>query len=163
MTRPALGQARRVRIPPVFERGATPPGGMQRRPNAAGLSPRAARSFGSTAKPVSPKMPDRDEGHDEAGDPADGRNKCPDAETCVIYLTKYNRLNRAQILYNHIYFSDLPVAFKSAILNGRNYLKIIDHHNYNPRIIDLMTQYSRLQHVLPHDYFKSFMSNGFVI
>ena len=40
-----------------------------------------------------------------------------------------------------------------------NYLKIIDHHNYNPRIIDLMTQYSRLQHTLPHDYFKSFMSN----
>ena len=82
-----------------------------------------------------------------------------DAETCIIDLTKYNRLNRAQILYNHIYFSDMPVAFKSAILNGRHYLKIIDHHNYNPRIIDLMTQYSRLQHVLPHDYFKSFMSN----
>jgi len=82
-----------------------------------------------------------------------------DAETCIIDLTKYNRLNRAQILYNHIYFSDLPVAFKNAILNGRNYLKIIDHHNYNPRIIDLMTQYSRLQHTLPHDYFKSFMSN----
>ena len=82
-----------------------------------------------------------------------------DAETCIIDLTKYNRLNRAQILYNHIYFSDLPVAFKNAILNGRNYVKIIDHHNYNPRIIDLMTQYSRLQHTLPHDYFKSFMSN----
>src|SRR6266566_5138628 len=52
--RPA-GKARRARIPGVFERGATQPapgpptrqprwggGGMQRRPNAAGLSPRAA-------------------------------------------------------------------------------------------------------------------------
>src|SRR5271169_1888899 len=39
--RPA-GKARRVRIPGVFERGATQPDGMQRRPNAAGLSPRAA-------------------------------------------------------------------------------------------------------------------------
>src|ERR1700680_501925 len=38
------GKARRVRIPGVFERGATPPGGMQRRPNAAGRSPRAVRS-----------------------------------------------------------------------------------------------------------------------
>ena len=82
-----------------------------------------------------------------------------DAETCIIDLTKYNRLNRAQILYNHIYFSDLPDSFKSAILKGRNYLKIIDHHNYNPRIIDLMTQYSRVQYVQPHDCFKSFMSN----
>lgn len=82
-----------------------------------------------------------------------------DAETCIIDLTKYNRLNRAQILYNHIYFSDLPVAFKNALFNGRNYLKIIDHHNYNPRIIDLMTQYSRVQYVHPNEYFKSFMSN----
>src|ERR1700676_555318 len=38
------GKARRVRIPGVFEREATPPGGMQRRPNAAGLSPRTASS-----------------------------------------------------------------------------------------------------------------------
>src|SRR5207247_11162807 len=49
------GKARRARIPGVFERGATQPdpgpptrqprwggGGMQRRPNAAGVSPRAA-------------------------------------------------------------------------------------------------------------------------
>jgi hypothetical protein len=36
------GKARRPRIPAVFERGATPPPGMHRRPNAAGLSPRAA-------------------------------------------------------------------------------------------------------------------------
>jgi len=82
-----------------------------------------------------------------------------DAETYIIDLTKYNRLNRAQILYNHIYFSDMPAAFKNAILNGRNYLKIIDHHNYNPRIIDLLTQYSRVQSVQPHEYFRTFMSN----
>ena len=82
-----------------------------------------------------------------------------DAETCIIDLTKYNRLNRAQILYNHIYFSDLPVAFKSAILNARNYLKIIDHQNYNPRIVDLMTQHSRLRYVQPNEYFKCFMLN----
>src|SRR2546425_7778314 len=40
--RPA-GKARRAIIPGVFERGATQPDGMQRRPNAAGVSPRAAR------------------------------------------------------------------------------------------------------------------------
>src|SRR5437667_10689794 len=42
--RPA-GKARRARIPGVFERGATQPAGMQRRPNAAGVSPRAASLF----------------------------------------------------------------------------------------------------------------------
>src|SRR5713226_2547078 len=39
--RPA-GKARRPRISGIFEGGATQPDGMQRRPNAAGLAPRAA-------------------------------------------------------------------------------------------------------------------------
>jgi len=34
-------------------------------------------------RPVGPEMPDRNGGHDEAGDPADGRKKCPDAESCA--------------------------------------------------------------------------------
>lgn len=80
-------------------------------------------------------------------------------ETCIIDLKKYTRLNRAQILYNHIYFSDIPATFKDAILKGRQYLEIIDHQNYNPRIIDLMTKYSRLQCVQPNDYYKFFISN----
>ncbi len=40
--RPA-GKARRPRISGIFEGGATPPGGMQRRPNAGELPPRAAK------------------------------------------------------------------------------------------------------------------------
>lgn len=82
-----------------------------------------------------------------------------DIETCIIDLSKYTRLNRAKILYNHIYFSNLPPEYKKALLKERNYLKIIDHHNYNPRIIDLMTQYSRIQHVPTGGYFKLFMLN----
>ena len=82
-----------------------------------------------------------------------------DAETCIIDLKKYNRLNRAQILYNHIYFSNLPSQFKSAIFHDRSYLKIIDHPNYNPRIVDLMTQYARIQHVKSTEYFTFFMAN----
>ena len=41
--RPA-GKARRWKIPGVFDGGATPPGGMHRSSNAAGLPPRAASS-----------------------------------------------------------------------------------------------------------------------
>ena len=43
--RPA-DKARRARIPPVFDRGATRSPGMQRSSNAAGLAPRAARACG---------------------------------------------------------------------------------------------------------------------
>ena len=40
-----FGKARRVRIPPVFDRGATPPSGMQRVSNAARVAARAARTL----------------------------------------------------------------------------------------------------------------------
>lgn len=82
-----------------------------------------------------------------------------DGETCVIDLSKYTRLNRAKILYNHIYFSDLALEYKMAILENANYLKIIDHHNFNPRIIDLMTDTSRIIHIKPEEYFAAFISN----
>jgi Restriction endonuclease len=58
---------------------------------------------------------------------------------CVIDLKAYTRLNRAEILYNHIYFAELPVTYLEAIFRDRNYLKIIDHPNYSPRIIEWMT------------------------
>lgn len=80
-------------------------------------------------------------------------------ETCVIDLSKYTRINRAKILFNHIYFSELPINYKEALLMGKNYLKIIDHNNFNPRIIDLMTQFSRVTHITPANYFEAFNDN----
>jgi len=82
-----------------------------------------------------------------------------DIETCVIDLEKYTRRDRSKILFNHIYFSDLTNEHKAALLNNRNYLRIIDHPNYNPRIIELMTQHSNLARISSKGYFEFFMSN----
>lgn len=79
-------------------------------------------------------------------------------QTCVIDLKKYSRMNRAKILFNHIYFSDIPNAFKRNILKDHSYLKIIDHKNYNPRIIELMTEYSRIHEIKPDDYGEYFVN-----
>ncbi len=80
-------------------------------------------------------------------------------ETCVIDLSKYTRLNRAKILFNHIYFSKLPLEYKKEVLRERNYLKIIDHNNYSPRIINLMTEFSRIFNIVPDRYIEFFISN----
>ena len=82
-----------------------------------------------------------------------------DGETYIVDLSKYTRLIRAQILFNHVYFSDLPRQFKHEILKGKSYLKLIDHKNYNPRIIDLMTEYSRIKNTKPAGYVEFFLSN----
>lgn len=62
-----------------------------------------------------------------------------DVNKCVISIEDYTRIDRANILYNHIYFSDLPYEIKENILSEQNYLRILDHKNYNPRIIESLT------------------------
>ena len=43
---------------------------------------------------------------------------------CVINLSDYTRPVRAKILYNHIYFSDLPKEYKLALLEEHGYEQI---------------------------------------
>jgi len=82
-----------------------------------------------------------------------------DLQTFIIDLSYYTRRIRAQILYNHIYFSDLTSHFKKKILENKRYIEIIDHPNYNPRIIQFMTDPLRLSGVQPSEYWKIFRSN----
>lgn len=79
------------------------------------------------------------------------------AQKCVIDLAKYTRINRAKILFNHIYFSELPDNYRSHLLKDRNYLKIIDHQNYSPRIVQLLTEHNRLREVPPSNYVDLFI------
>lgn len=79
------------------------------------------------------------------------------AEKCVIDLAKYTRVNRAKILFNHVYFSALPARHRAYLLQDRGYLAIIDHPNYNPRIVQLLTDYARLREVAPREYMTLFM------
>lgn len=78
--------------------------------------------------------------------------------TCILDLTKYSRKIRAQILYNHLHFSDLPQPFIDAIVNERGYIKIVDHSNYSPRLIEFLTLSSWLGNVSPKDYVALFVS-----
>jgi hypothetical protein len=59
---------------------------------------------------------------------------------CIINLQNYTRLNKAQILYNHLYFSELSKQRIAELLSERQYLRIIDHPYYSPRVIEWMTQ-----------------------
>ena len=58
---------------------------------------------------------------------------------CIVDLSQYTRPIRAQILYNHLYFSQLPKEYIEEIVHQATYYKIIDHPNYSPRIIEYMT------------------------
>lgn len=72
-----------------------------------------------------------------------------DFKLCVINLSDYVRSIRAKILYNHIYFSDLSSPHKLALLQDRGYETILQHRNYNPRVIEYMTQARHAASVAP--------------
>lgn len=59
---------------------------------------------------------------------------------CIIDLSQYTKLVKAKILYNHIFFSSMTKPYIDALLENSNYYKIIDHPNYNPRIIEAITK-----------------------
>jgi len=62
-----------------------------------------------------------------------------DKPQCIVDLSSYTRRIRASILYNHLYFSDIGKKQVQSLVQNSAYLEIIDHPNFNPRIIDYLT------------------------
>lgn len=82
-----------------------------------------------------------------------------DYRKCVMDLSKYSRRIRAEILYNHLYFSSLPREHLYGLISQRGYLKIVDHENYNPRLIEYMTNPQWIGNVVSADYLSLFLRN----
>lgn len=61
------------------------------------------------------------------------------ASEFTLNVGHYTRATRARILYNHLYFSDVSDIEIESLLDDDYFLKIIDHRNYNPRLVDLLT------------------------
>lgn len=58
----------------------------------------------------------------------------------LLEMQAYTRLERGRILYNHVWFSsDLDDVSRRALLHRRSYEQIVDHPNYNPRLIEWIT------------------------
>jgi hypothetical protein len=71
---------------------------------------------------------------------------------CILELSSYTFGNRARILYNHLYFSELPQIYKKAILEEDFFLEITKHEHFNPRLIEWLSTELRQRDVLAHEY-----------
>jgi len=71
-----------------------------------------------------------------------------------IEISNYNDYEKAKILYNHLYFNDLTYDLTHEIFKEKNYLKIINHRNYSPRLIEFFTQLHNIDHLKPSEYFN---------
>lgn len=77
---------------------------------------------------------------------------------CAVLQEDYTRPIKARILYNHTYFSDLPAPFKLELTDASAYKQIIEHPNYNPRVIEHMTDAKRLRGVTAGTYLEEFVA-----
>ena len=82
-----------------------------------------------------------------------------DHRTCIIDLAKYSRRIRAQILYNHLHFSDLPRPHIERLVVKRGYVQIVDHENYNPRLIEYLTNLAWVGKTPSAGYLGLFLRN----
>ncbi|MBP2023909.1 adenylate kinase family enzyme [Clostridium punense] len=79
-------------------------------------------------------------------------------EQYVIDLNTMKREEKAKILYNHIYFNNLPKEYFDEIKVNKRYLKVIAHKNYNPRIIQYVTRERSYKNISYNEYFQYIMS-----
>ncbi|KVL60307.1 hypothetical protein WT01_12260 [Burkholderia cepacia] len=79
------------------------------------------------------------------------------AHRCVLELSDYSFGQRARILYNHLYFSDLPQDYKDVVLQDDFFLEIIKHEHFNPRLIEWLASLTRLGSPPPQQYKQSVM------
>lgn len=76
----------------------------------------------------------------------------------MLNMPSYTTMQRARILYNHLYFSDLPEAYRDELLRGEFYMRIVKHEKFNPRLIEWLSSYRRLKQV-PVERYREFVDN----
>ncbi len=76
----------------------------------------------------------------------------------TINMDLISNVEKAKIFYNHLFFKKIPQEYYEDIKNDKNYLKIVNHKNYMPRIIDYVTNLSRYEHICPNLYSEYILS-----
>ncbi|MFI4912946.1 MAG: restriction endonuclease [Sedimentisphaeraceae bacterium JB056] len=71
-----------------------------------------------------------------------------------IKIQSLSGLDKAKILYNHIWFSELKISYIDELYKDNRYLNIIRHPNYNPRLISFITDYCKISDIAPNNYWK---------
>ena len=76
----------------------------------------------------------------------------------ILNLDQYTRRIRAHILFNHLVESDLTEQHFSELLKGDWIKRIVDHKNYSPRVVSMVTR-DRVTKVTPVDFPKNILES----
>ncbi|AXY73637.1 hypothetical protein D3H65_06420 [Paraflavitalea soli] len=74
-------------------------------------------------------------------------------------IKAYAKLDKAKILYNHMFHAGMNAGQYDVFFKSENYLKIINHPNYFPRLIEFITSTNQLKNV-PSEKTEEFIFNS---
>lgn len=78
--------------------------------------------------------------------------------TYLLDVRVYTRLIRARILYNHLAIGRTPAKHVRALVKSGRVKEIVDHRNYNPRVVDWMTDGLNFDEMKPSAYAAEFLA-----
>jgi hypothetical protein len=79
---------------------------------------------------------------------------------CTLSLGDYSDAARSKVLFNHLYFSDLPTSRMEKLVATKVYQKIVRHRHFNPRVVETISKNAN-SHVLDDDSFIQFIEQEF--
>jgi hypothetical protein len=77
----------------------------------------------------------------------------------TINMDDISLLEKAKIFYNHLIYKGIPKEYYEAIKLNKNYLAIVQHMNYTPRIIEHVTLPVNYRQIDASQYFKYVIEN----
>lgn len=75
---------------------------------------------------------------------------------CIVSLSEMSDLIKSRILYNHLYHSEITPTNLESVLSAEGYKAIVRHKNFNPRVVEQMTQNEYWSKITGANYLKSF-------
>lgn len=72
----------------------------------------------------------------------------------ILDVENITSIEKAKILYNYLYFSEISKDYFQIIIDNKLYQDIINHKNYNPRIIEYIVLSAKSKRVSPSEYAK---------
>lgn len=75
------------------------------------------------------------------------RSGLADLSKYELEIKSYSKLDKAKILYNHLFHSGMTSDKYDIFFANKNYLKIIDHKNYFPRLVEFITSVNQLKNI----------------
>jgi len=77
-----------------------------------------------------------------------------DKDEFIIKVDSLSEIEKAMILYNHIWHSELAEKYIDVLYKDKRYLEIIKHRSFNPRLIEFITDIDRLSNTTAIQYWQ---------